>query len=375
MVAPSRVVLAMSGGVDSSVAAHLLLRQGHEVIGVFMRHGEQSPVACSDQWAAGSTELPILPARLDHKQGCCSATDAEDARRVAEVLSIPFYALNLQEEFNQIIDYFVDEYSTGRTPNPCVMCNNWIKFGKLFDYADSIDAQYVATGHYAQLMNGEDRSNPLLCRGVDTLKDQSYVLFGIDRQRLSRMLLPVGNFCKAEIRELAMEFGMPVANKKDSQEICFVASGRYHQLVKVRRAHQDLSGQIVTTDGSVVGTHDGIERFTVGQRRRLGVALGEPFFVVRIERDTRRVVVGRREELARCKLTASSTNWLVDEPSEPIRCSAQIRYNSSASSAVVEPLADRQMRVTFDEPQFGVSPGQAVVCYNGNRVLGGGWIE
>jgi tRNA-specific 2-thiouridylase len=235
----------MSGGVDSSVAAHLLLQQGHEVLGVFMRHGEEAQEAC----AVGQPEftLPIFRPRSDHKQGCCSASDAEDARRVADKLDIPFYALNLQAEFRQIIDYFIAEYSRGRTPNPCVQCNNWIKFGKLFDYADGVGAEFVATGHYARLATVA--SGPALLRGVDEDKDQSYVLFGIERRLLPRMLLPVGGFRKSEIRSLATDLGLRVAEKKDSQEICFVTAGHHGDFVRARRSDVDLSGEIVTTEG------------------------------------------------------------------------------------------------------------------------------
>src|SRR4051812_82467 len=242
----SRIVLAMSGGVDSSAAAYLLREEGHEVIGVFMRHGEEAQEACRVD-SPGLT-LPIFNPRADHKQGCCSASDAEDARRVADKLDIPFYALNLQAEFKQIIDYFVDEYTRGRTPNPCVQCNNWLKFGKLFDYADSVGAEFVATGHYARLVPGEApaeslvsrdsvRASPsqVLRRGVDTKKDQSYVLFGIERRLLSRMLLPVGGFRKPQIREMAAKVGLRVAEKRDSQEICFVTSGKHDEFVRERR--------------------------------------------------------------------------------------------------------------------------------------------
>ncbi len=379
----ARVVLAMSGGVDSSVAASLLLAEGHEVIGVFMRHGEESPAVCavsgngaeaSNASASQRPNLPILGQRSDHKQGCCSASDALDARRVADRLDIPFYALNLQEEFGQIIDYFVEEYTQGRTPNPCVMCNNWIKFGKLFDYADSIGAEFVATGHYARLEGGTTEP-PALLRGVDERKDQSYVLFGVAREHLSRMLLPVGGFHKPEIRRRAAELGLRVAEKKDSQEICFVTSGKHDEFVRARRGAKDTSGEIVTTEGRVVGAHPGIERFTIGQRKGLGVAMGEPYFVVRIETDTRRVVIGRKEALARQELTARRTNWLVEPPAGPFRCAAQIRYNSTAEAATAEVLPDDRLRVTFDQPRYGVAPGQAVVCYDGPRVLGGGWIE
>ncbi|QDV72068.1 tRNA 2-thiouridine(34) synthase MnmA [Botrimarina mediterranea] len=383
----SRVVLAMSGGVDSSVAAHLLLQAGHEVVGVFMRHGEQSPAVCATSDAAHtkSSTLPQLSvvSRLDHKQGCCTAADAEDARRVSDRLGIPFYALDLNDEFGRIMDYFVAEYARGRTPNPCVQCNNWIKFGKLFDYADSIDAEYVATGHYARLEERDD--GPALLRGVDASKDQSYVLAGIQRGLLKRMLLPVGGYEKSRIRELAAGIGLNVAEKKDSQEICFVTQGRYDEFVKRRLRESrdvsstaDRSGEIVTTTGEVVGHHEGVDGFTVGQRKGLGVALGKPVFVVSIDPDTRRVVLGERSELDRSELTASESNWLIEPPTEPMRCEAQIRYNSAAAPATLEPQGEGRFQLRFDSPQQGVTPGQAVVCYAADdaaRVLGGGWIE
>ncbi|MBL9164921.1 MAG: tRNA 2-thiouridine(34) synthase MnmA [Planctomycetaceae bacterium] len=402
----ARVVLAMSGGVDSSVAAHLLLEQGHEVIGVFMRHGQASPVACAideptasqvvptpahvdssgakTKRAGGETPrlatLPIIN-RLDHKQGCCTASDAEDARRVADRLAIPFYALNLDQEFSRIIDYFVDEYAAGRTPNPCVQCNNWIKFGKLFDYADSVDAEFVATGHYARMATAANGDATLL-RGRDDSKDQSYVLFGIKQRFLKRMLLPVGDYEKSEIRRLAAGVGLNVAMKKDSQEICFVTQGHYHEFIKDRQARrgdliagETIGGEFVLTSGEVVGQHDGIEGFTIGQRKGLGIAFGDRKFVVRIEPETRRVVLGDREELGRGKLTAQDCNWLIDPSMLPTRGLAQIRYNATPAWAEFDLDADGRLHVQFDEPRYGVAPGQAVVCYDGERVLGGGWIE
>ena len=384
----SRVVLAMSGGVDSSVAAHLLTQAGHDVIGVFMRHGEQSPVACRTEsdsalGVGGHAEstyltLPIV-ARLDHKQGCCTAADADDARRVADKLGIPFYALNLEQEFGQIIDYFVAEYTAGRTPNPCVQCNNWIKFGKLFDYADSVGAEFVATGHYARLQTQADGKIALV-RGVDTAKDQSYVLFGIRPELLPRMMLPVGGFEKPAIRAMAAGSGLRVADKKDSQEICFVTQDRYDEFVRRHSENDDRAGEMVTTDGTVVGRHRGIEGFTVGQRKGLGVALGDRKFVVRIELESRRVVIGDRKELYVRELTARDVNWLErdDASGEPRRCFAQIRYNAAAQPATMTVLPERRLHLCFDEPQFAITPGQAVVCYDvaeNQRVLGGGWIE
>ena len=369
----------MSGGVDSSVAAHLLVEEGHDVTGVFMRHGEKALTACSlDGSRDASPLLPVLNQRADHKQGCCSAVDAEDGRRVAERLNIPFYALNLESEFREIIDYFVEEYTMGRTPNPCVQCNNWIKFGKLFEYADSIGADFVATGHYAQLKCFGENAETGIIRGIDNSKDQSYVLFGIKREYLQRMLLPVGSFRKSRIREIAGQLGLNVADKKDSQEICFVTSGHHGQFVRDRREQVDTSGDIVTSDGTVVGQHPGIETFTIGQRKGLGVALGEPRFVIRIDPETRQVVLGRKSELGRTELTASNTNWLADPPlgeSGSFRCTVQIRYNSASEPATAWLMQENRVRVVFDEPQFGVAPGQAVVCFVRDRVVGGGWID
>lgn len=383
----ARVVLAMSGGVDSSVAAALLQEAGHEVIGLFMRHGQQSDAACRLDAPAGGTSarpLPQLPviSELSHKQGCCTAQDAHDARRVADKLGITFYSLNFEEEFTRIIDYFVDEYTAGRTPNPCVVCNAWLKFGRLADYAQSVDAEYIATGHYAQLKpavaepNGLAPAQPGLFRGLDPGKDQSYALFGINRQILPRLMFPVGGFQKSEIRERARGLGLRVAEKKDSQEICFVTTGHYGDFVRARRGGRlDLSGEIVTTAGEVVGRHDGLENFTVGQRKGLGVAFGEPRYVIRLETESRRVVIGERSEIERTTFTAAQANWLIDSPAADFRCQVKIRYLGEPVDAVVSPLAEDRFTVAMDEPRGAVTPGQAVVCYQGDRVLGGGWIE
>lgn len=378
-----RVVLAMSGGVDSSVAAGLLLEQGYEVVGVFMRHGEQSSQACELGDGKPNPLLPILEGRLDHKQGCCSASDAADARRVADKLSIPFYALDLESEFKQIVDYFVDEYQQGRTPNPCVQCNNRIKFGRLFDYADAVDAYYVATGHYARMVrpdtqgSGDSRSAESeweLHRGLDDDKDQAYVLTGIKRHLLPRMLLPVGGFHKSQIRERAVEMGLKVADKKDSQEICFVTSGKHAEFVR-NKSSLDTSGEIVTSDGKVVGHHPGIEGFTVGQRKGLGVAMGSPYYVTAVDRMTRRVVIGPPEELACRHLRAINGNWLGDFPlGEPTRSQVQVRYNSPPDEAWVTRDEQGGFEVDFLEDVFGISPGQLAAVFLGSRAMGCGWI-
>jgi len=357
----SRVVVAMSGGVDSSVAAWLLREAGYDVVGVFMRHGQQP--TCEVSGGTGAR----------HKQGCCSEGDAADARRVAHLLQVPFYVLNFEQEFARIVDYFVETYTAGRTPNPCIVCNTWLKFGKLFEYADSVGAEFVATGHYARLTCENDET--ALCRGRDPSKDQSYVLFGIRRRLLRRLKFPVGEHHKDEIRRIAGRLGLRVAEKRDSQEICFVPDQDHARFVRQRRGELDTSGEVVTTDGTVVGRHDGFERFTIGQRKGLGIAFGEPRYVVRIEPETRRVVIGTREELARTEFTAGDANWLIDEPTGPVQCQVKIRYRSRSVKAVVEALPGGRLHVSFSEPCYGVAPGQAAVCYDGDRVLGGGWIE
>ncbi|MDZ4686768.1 MAG: tRNA 2-thiouridine(34) synthase MnmA [Planctomycetaceae bacterium] len=365
---PRRIVLAMSGGVDSSAAAVLLQRQGYEVVGLFMRSGATDDYVCH---TGTGPALPIMTAKAN-KQGCCSASDAADARRVADALDIPFHALNFQDAFGRIKDYFADEYLAGRTPNPCVMCNNWLKFGKLWEFAQSVGADAIATGHYARLID-DDRGHRRLVRGRDPGKDQSYVLFGIARELLDRIVFPVGDFLKPQIRELAAEAGLRVATKPDSQEICFVPDNDYAGFLERYRGVTDTAGEFVDTAGNVLGRHPGFERFTIGQRRGLGITFGEPRFVIRIDAATRQVVLGTKDDLACDGLTADRVNWHDDSLPASFRCRAQIRYQHDAAWATVTTQGDT-LSVQFDEPQFGVAPGQAVVLYDDDRVLGGGWI-
>jgi tRNA-specific 2-thiouridylase len=361
----------MSGGVDSSVAAALLVEAGHDCVGVFMRHAQ--PALPPPQGAAG---LPVLPLAKAGHQGCCSATDALDARRVADRLGIPLFALDLTDDFERIIDSFVTDYGHGRTPNPCVRCNTWLKFGRLFDYADAIGASHVATGHYARLASEPD-GTPCLRRGHDADRDQSYVLFDVRRERLARMLLPVGDLTKHAVRERAAALGLATADKPDSQEICFVAPGEHARLVATRLGGS-RAGDIVTLDGRVLGRHEGIERFTVGQRQGLGVAVGTPLYVVRIDPETCRVVVGRREDVPEQRLVAAEAHWLGPPPREPFRCTVQCRAQRKAAPALVTPLPDGRFAAEFtggpEHSPGAISPGQPAVCYSADRLLGGGWI-
>lgn len=386
---PMRVVLAMSGGVDSSASAVLLKQQGYEVIGLFMRSGATEETVCKVEPSAGlsgiaagtgpvnGTNGPTLPSLpivgpKANKQGCCSASDAADARRVADVLDIPFHALNFSDAFGRIKDYFVDEYLAGRTPNPCVMCNNWLKFGKLWDFAVSVGADRIATGHYARIEQIDGK--PALVRGRDRSKDQSYVLAGINRNILDKILFPVGDFNKPEIRDLAAQAGLRVANKPDSQEICFIPDNDYVGFLDRYRGRPDMSGNFVDTHGKILGKHTGYDQFTIGQRRGLGITFGEPRFVISINPDTRQVVLGTHEDLACKALVADGMNWLVDDMPDSFECLAQIRYQHTAAAARVERTDSNNVKVQFTDAQFGVAPGQALVLYEGERVLGGGWI-
>ena len=355
--APGRVVVAMSGGVDSSVAALLLHRAGWDVVGVTLK-----------LYSLDETELPA-----DH-QGCCTLDDVEDARAVCRRLGIPHYVLNMEREFHdQVMDYFVAEYRRGRTPHPCIACNDKIKFNQLMARADALGAEYVATGHYARVER--TRGGAILRKGVDHGKDQSYVLFGMTQAQLARTLLPVGGYRKEEIRQLALDAGLITADKPESQDICFIPLGDYREFLRQRAS--GVPGEIVELDGAVVGTHQGIEYFTVGQRRGLGLphTPGEPRYVVRLEADSNRVVVGPESALYAGETWVSGVNYVSGEAlDEGTLVSVKIRYKSYEAAATLHPRPGGVL-VRFLEPQRAVTPGQAAVFYDGDTLLGGGTIE
>jgi tRNA-specific 2-thiouridylase len=354
-----RIVVAMSGGVDSSVAAALLAEQGHDVIGVSMQLYD-----ASDERAFGS---------------CCSIDDLNDARRVAAAIAIPHYMLNFERQFQeQVVSNFVGEYVAGRTPLPCAHCNSDLKFATLVDRAAGFGADAVATGHYARVEREEASGRFVLKRGVDAAKDQAYFLFSLTQAQLARAVFPVGDRPKDEVREYARRRGLPVASKPDSQEICFIPDHDYASFVATHAAAVPTDGVIVDENGRVLAQHGGIHRFTVGQRKGLGLAAsptGAPMYVLELRPADRQVVVGPKSSLERTALTASGVNWIGGEPAAPLRVAAQIRHRHQAAPATARALPDARAEVVFDAPQIAITPGQAVVFYDGDVVLGGGWIE
>ena len=350
-----KVLVAMSGGVDSSVAAALLQRQGCDVTGVFICLGHASRAD-----ADGS--------------GCCSPQDAADARRVAEQLGVPMFVLNLADAFGPIIDDFVDQYRRGRTPNPCLHCNARIKFGRLMDRAAELGMDYIATGHYARISKNGDAPHFSIARGLAREKDQSYALFGIERGRLGRVLLPIGELAgKAEVRQLARELGLQVHDKPDSQEICFVPDDDYAEILRARAPQCLTPGDIVNSAGEVLGRHDGYARYTIGQRKGLGVAAGVPMYVTRIDPATATVTIGPRDECLGRQLSVAGVNWHADVAGV-FDAVVQIRYNHTGSPARVMITGPHSFDVEFVAPIMAITPGQAAVVYQEDCILGGGWI-
>jgi tRNA-specific 2-thiouridylase len=349
-----KVIVAMSGGVDSSVAASLLLQQGYEVHGVFM---------CLGAAARGDTD----------SSGCCSPEDAADARRVADTLGIDLYVLNFADAFERIIDYFISEYSRGRTPNPCIHCNTLIKFGRLIGYADSLAAHFVATGHHARIVT--PNGGHAVARGKSRQKDQSYALFGMARGDLPRVLLPIGEVDdKKTVRQIARDLGLNVHDKRESQEICFVSDDDYVGLLRDRAPQVLKPGPIVNSAGEVLGTHEGFARFTIGQRRGLKVATGKPMYVTHIDPQTAAVTIGSKEEVMTRHLTASGANWHCQVPDQ-FDATVQVRYNHPGAAGRVRVSGDETFEVEFADDVAAITPGQAAVVYEGDRLLGGGWID
>ena len=351
-----RIVVAMSGGVDSSVAAALLAEQGHDVIGLSMQLYDQSGPE-----AFGS---------------CCSLDDLYDARRVASAIGFPHYIVNFEQQFREtVISNFVREYASGRTPIPCAHCNSDLKFSTLLDRARGFGAEHIATGHYARVEQSPD-GRWLLKRSADPDKDQSYFLFSLTQEQLARAVFPVGALTKPEVRDQARRLGLNVAEKPDSQEICFVPDGDYASFVAKRQPQVAHAGAIIDEQGRTLGSHGGVHRFTVGQRKGLGLSSTEPLYVLKIDADQGQVVVGPRAALEQTTLTASAVNWIaVDAPQGWLQASAQIRHRHRAAAGRVRALADGRAEFVFEEPQSAITPGQAVVFYDSDTVVGGGWIE
>jgi tRNA-specific 2-thiouridylase len=354
-----RVLIAMSGGVDSSVTASLLVEQGFDVIGITMRLGFQDDT--------------------DHESAkqCCSIDSVKDARRVSAQLNIPFYAVNYENIFKEeIVDYFCEEYSSGRTPNPCIVCNQKLKFGKLLQLAYELSADYVATGHYVRLSQDINTGRYILRKGIDSRKDQSYALFSLTQDQLKHALFPLGEYTKSQVRDMARQRSLKVAERPESQELCFISDDNYNRFLRDKMSEGLKPGPILDTSGKVLGQHQGIQFYTIGQRKGLGGNLGKAMYVVKIYPSANTIVIGSKIDLMVDRLTASNVNFIsIPKLTEPIKVTAKIRYKDSGHEGTAYPLNNDRFKVIFDHPCMSVTPGQAVVLYDGDLVIGGGWIE
>ena len=355
----SKVVVGMSGGVDSSVAAYLLKEQGYDVIGVTMHIWQDEEQVMQEE-----------------NGGCCGLSAVDDARRVAAALEIPYYVMNFKKEFKEhVIDYFVEEYQNGRTPNPCIACNRYVKWESLLQRSLSIGAEYIATGHYARVVQLEN-GRYTLRRSATLAKDQTYALYNLTQDQLKRTLMPVGEYTKEEVRSIAEKINLRIASKPDSQDICFVPDGDYASYIEEEAGVKVPEGNFVLTDGTVLGRHKGITHYTVGQRKGLGLALGYPAFVLEIRPETNEVVIGTKEESMTTQLVARNLNFMsIEDLTEPLHVFTKIRYNHRGAWCTIEKTGEDEILCTFDEPQRAITPGQAVVLYDGEYVLGGGTIQ
>jgi len=359
----------MSGGVDSSTVAGLLVRQGHKIVGMTMQLWNQR-------------RLPELVPESSGHGRCCSLDDVYDARRVAEQVGIPYYVVNFEQQFeDQVVRPFVEEYLAGRTPVPCTLCNNYIKFDRFLEMADAVGAHHIATGHYARVRFDEASGRYQLLRARDGSKDQTYFLFGLTQKQLARTLFPLGDMVKPEVRELARGMDLAVASKGDSQEICFVPNGDYAAFMSAYLKDKGIEpqatrGEIVTTDGRTIGEHQGIHHFTVGQRKGLGIAAKDPLYVISTDPQTQRVVVGGNDDLLCGRFVVRQMNWIsIAGVTSPVHAQVKIRNKHAGAAATLHATADpTTVEVVFDEPQRAVTPGQGAVFYDGDLVLGGGWI-
>src|SRR5215204_717306 len=366
-----KLAVAMSGGVDSSAAAALLKQQGHDLVGFTMQLWNQRRGISLDE------NGDPLPSR------CCSLDDVYDARRVCEELGFPFYVLNLEKDFERdVVEPFVQSYLSGETPIPCVACNSRLKFASLDRMAVSLGCDKVATGHYARVEYDKAADRYRLFRGKNHWKDQSYFLWELTQDQLSHAYFPLGEMLKSEVRDIARDANLYTADKQESQEICFVPDGKYSEFIDRYLDHEGRSnetpagGEIVNTTGETVGTHSGIHRYTIGQRRGLGIANEKPLYVVQIERARNQIIVGGPEELESIEFVAKGVNWVAfDEPTEPVRADVKVRYRHEPSTATIHALPGARARIVFDAPQCAITPGQATIFYLGDETLGGGWIE